>query len=78
MNKILCFVIGVLIIGMPVVLNAQAEYRYAVIVSSTTLADPGWAEVVDSLIARHSAQVFSYTSNVWETQTPVSEFQPDY
>ena len=78
MKKILCFVIGVLIIGMPAVLNAQAEYRYAVIVSSTTLADPGWAEVVDSLIARHSAQVFSYTSNVWETQAQVSEFQPDY
>ncbi|MQY77679.1 MAG: hypothetical protein GH151_00545 [Bacteroidetes bacterium] len=58
MKKILCLVIGVLIIGMPAVLNAQAEYRYAVIVSSTTLADPNWAEVVDSLIARHSAQVF--------------------
>lgn len=78
MKKILCFVIGVLIIGMPAVLNAQAEYRYAVIISSTTLADPDWAEVVDSLVARHSAQVFSYTSNVWETQAQVSEFQPDY
>jgi hypothetical protein len=58
--------------------STMQEHRYAVIVSSTTLADPGWAEVVDSLVARHSAQVFTYTSNIWETQTQVGEFQPDY
>jgi hypothetical protein len=78
MKRLFGFVLGVIIFSIPLILHAQVEYRYAVIVSSTTLADPDWAEVVDSLVARHSAQVFSYTSNVWETQTQVSEFQPDY
>ncbi|MBE0433569.1 T9SS type A sorting domain-containing protein [candidate division WOR-3 bacterium] len=75
---LLYLVIGLLIFGIPVILNAQAEYRYAVVVSSATLADPGWAEVVDSLVSRHSAEVFSYTSNVWETQAAVSTYAPDY
>lgn len=74
----LCFVIGVAIFGTPVILNAQSEYHYAVVVSTATLADPGWAEVVDSLVSRHSAQVFSYTSNIWETQAAVSAYVPDY
>ncbi|MCK4584565.1 T9SS type A sorting domain-containing protein [candidate division WOR-3 bacterium] len=54
------------------------EYRYAIVVSASTLADPDWGEVVNSLIARHSAQVFSYSSSIWETQADVSVYQPDY
>lgn len=54
------------------------EYRYAIVVSASTLADPDWGEVVDSLIARHSAQIFSYSSSIWETQADVSVYQPDY
>ncbi len=77
MKKLLCIAVFVLLL-VPSVTNAQTNYRYAVIVSSTTLADPGWSEVVDSLIARHSAQVFSYSSSLWETQTDVSLYQPDY
>lgn len=78
MIKLLRFVIIVLILGIPLILGAQTGYRYAVVVSNSTLADSGWAEVVDSLISRHSAQVFSYTSDIWETQTQVSAYKPDY
>ncbi|RKX71574.1 hypothetical protein DRP43_02355, partial [candidate division TA06 bacterium] len=78
MIKLFRFLIIVLILGIPVILGAQTGYRYAVVVSNTTIADPGWAEVVDSLIARHSAQVFSYASDIWETQTQVSAYKPDY
>ena len=78
MKRLLLLTTMVLIFGISGILKGQAEYRYAIIVSTNTLTDPGWAEVVDSLSTRHSAEVFSYTSNIWETQTQVSAFQPDY
>ncbi|MGB3478040.1 MAG: T9SS type A sorting domain-containing protein [bacterium] len=78
MKKLLYLAIGILVFGIPAILNAQLEYQYAIIVSDNTLADSGWAEVVDSLVSRHSAQVFSYTNNVWETQAAVAAYVPDY
>jgi hypothetical protein len=78
MKRLLFFTAVVLIFGTSAILKGQVEYRYAIIVSTNTLTDSGWAEVVDSLTARHSAEVFLYTSNIWETQTQVSAFQPDY
>lgn len=71
-------IVVVLIFGIQAILNAQPEARYAVVVSTNTLGVPEWAEVVDSLVARHSAHVFSYTNDIWETQAQVSAFQPDY
>lgn len=54
------------------------QYRYAVIISNATLSYPDWAEVVDSLIARHSANVFVWTTDIWETQAAVAAYVPDY
>ncbi len=54
------------------------EYRYAIIVSNATHADSGWAEVVDALASRHTGQVFTYASNISETQAAVATYEPDY
>ncbi len=54
------------------------EYRYAIVVSNATNADSGWAEVVGALASRHTGQVFTYASNISETQAPVATYEPDY
>jgi len=49
---------------IPVALAASP--RYAVVVSARTATDSGWAQVVQALKAKHSAQVFLFTNNVTE------------
>jgi hypothetical protein len=51
---------------------------YAIVVSDATMADPDWGPVVDTLQARHSAQVLTYSTNVSETQGDLILLQPDY
>ncbi len=78
MKRVLCFITGIIILLVPMGLSAQSEYRYAIIINDTTFAEPNWAEVVDSLIVRHSAQVFTWTTDIWETQAAVAAYTPDY
>lgn len=87
MKKLFFSCIISLFLVFPILLSSEVlngdyltgrNYRYAVIISSSTLNDSGWSEVVDSLTSRHSAQIFVYTSNVWEIQTNVSNYKPDY
>ncbi len=54
------------------------EYRYAIIVSNATNADSGWAGVVNALASRHTGQVFTYASDISETQAAVAAYEPDY
>jgi zinc protease len=52
--------------------------KYAVVVKSSTYQDPDWAEVVDTLLARYSALVFTYTTSVWEVQSGLGDYGPSH
>lgn len=54
------------------------EYRYAIVVSQNTYSDPGWHEVVDSLVAKHNGVVFIYTTSIYDVLDTLSNFRPDY
>lgn len=56
----------------------RGSFRYAVIVRNDTYADPEWAEVVDSLVAKYSASVFSYNSSMYDIQESLGAYAPDY
>ena len=60
------------------IVNGDQEYRYAIIVSNATNADSGWAEVVNALASKHSGQIFTYSSDISETQAQVASYAPDY
>ena len=65
----------------PVTAQWTAErdsFRYAVIVRNDTYQDPEWAEVVDSLVAKYSAAVFIYSTDIFDVQDAVGAFAPDY
>jgi hypothetical protein len=38
----------------------------------------GWSEVVDSLVARHNGQVFTWTDSVQQVQDALAAYMPDY
>jgi zinc protease len=52
--------------------------RYAIVVSNTTYGLPGWGEVVDSLVARHNGQVFTWQDSVRQVQNALATYMPDY
>ncbi len=52
--------------------------RYAIVVSDTTRTLPGWGEVVDSLVARHNGQVFTWQDSVQQIKNALSSYMPDY
>lgn len=54
------------------------SYTYAIVVKSSTYADSGWTEVVDTLALRHDATVFMYETNINEVHASVSGMAPDY
>jgi hypothetical protein len=62
----------VLLIGM---VNAQ---RYAIVVSEATNNMTGWDEVVDSLVARHNGQVFTWQDSLRQVQSALAAYMPDY
>jgi hypothetical protein len=56
----------------------RGSFRYAIVVKSDTYSNPGWAEVVDSLVVKYSAAVFVYSSSINEVQNAVGAYAPDY
>ncbi len=78
-RKLVSIIAGISFL-LPVVAGAtlQQMSKYAIIVSDSTLADLEWAEVVDALVTRYDGQVFTYDGSIWETQSDVAEFRPDY
>ena len=54
------------------------EGGYAVVVSKTTQADPAWNKVVDALVAKHSATVIAYDSDVASSLAALREHMPRY
>ena len=79
LKVLLGFVVGVLCgLAIPVPAVA-ADGPYAVVVSTTVMADSAWAAVVDSLEAKHAATVVTYDStDLWSCQAPLAALQPDY
>lgn len=56
-----------LVIIFLISLNSKTlAYKYAVVVSQSTFSDTGWSKVVDTLVIRHNAKVFTWQSNVWD------------
>lgn len=51
---------------------------YAVVVKTSTYQDPDWGPVVDALLEKYSASVFTYDTDVWEVQTALSEYHPSH
>ncbi|MEN6521356.1 MAG: hypothetical protein ABFD46_09445 [Armatimonadota bacterium] len=53
---------------------------YAVVVSSSTYADASWKDVVDTLVAKHDADLVTYSGTAFPTsvQTALSEKMPRY
>ncbi len=64
------FVLSLSIILIVLMFSAATGYAegYAIVVKEQTLADPEWAQVVDTLKAKHQGRVFVYES---ETQIDV-------
>jgi zinc protease len=53
--------------------------QYAVVVSASVITDSAWAEVVDSLQAKHAGTVVTYDStDVWSAQPDLALRQPAY
>jgi hypothetical protein len=55
-----------------------SDYRYAVVVSESTYSDPGWAQVVDSLLVLHEGSLFVYLSSLDEIKYSLSRYTPDF
>ena len=51
---------------------------YAVVVKASTYQDPDWAAVVDVLLTRYCATVFTYAADVWEVQGPLGDYHPTH
>lgn len=69
------------IFAAPVTAQWTAErgsFRYAVVVRDDTYLEADWAEVVDSLVAKYSAEVFTYSGSIYNIQYPLSLYAPDY
>jgi hypothetical protein len=66
-------------IGLVVhVAEAATQPDYAVVVSTGTAADAGWAQVVQALVAKHSARVLYFTNNVTEVLPALRTDFPRY
>jgi zinc protease len=69
--------IGLLILCAGLFMSASAE-RYAIVVSDTTNSMIGWSDVVDSLVIRHSGQVFVWQDSLQEVKSALADYRPDY
>jgi zinc protease len=70
-----------LAVALLLVLTAAAgtgAEQYAVVIKEVVLSKPNWAEVVDTLVVKYDAEVFTYTTSVWEVQADLSAFSPHY
>ncbi len=56
----------------------RGSFRYAVVVRDDTYLEADWVEVVDSLVAKYSAEVFTYSGSIYDIQYAVSLYAPDY
>ncbi len=59
-------------------LGTISAQRYAIVVSDTTYSIAGWSDVVDSLVARHNGQVFTWQDSVRQVQGALASYMPDY
>lgn len=51
---------------------------YAVVVSRSTMEEPGWLRVLNALKAKYNARVVVYRRSVWEARAELSSMAPDY
>jgi zinc protease len=65
---------------VPTLMPRQIDGGYAVVVSKATLADAGWAKVVDALKQKYGrqARVFVWDASVDEVKAGLSEMLPRY
>jgi hypothetical protein len=67
-----------MMVGLAISSVEAVPFKYAMVVKSSTLADPAWAEVIDTLQAKHGGEVFSYSNSIWETQADLSTYMPSH
>ena len=65
---------------LPALVPQKIEGGYAIVVSQSTLADPGWASVVDTLKQKYSKQtrLLVWDKSVDEVKPGLSEMMPRY
>jgi hypothetical protein len=76
-----CFGIAIVTIGFALTVGASADrpLHYAVLVNDTTRTAEGWSQVVDSLVARYDAQVFTYQGwEVGEVREAMAAYHPTH
>ncbi len=56
----------------------RGSFRYAVVIREDTYQDPEWVGVVDSLLAKYPAQLFTYSGSIYNIQDAVGAYAPDY
>ncbi len=52
--------------------------KYAIAASNGTIATLGWQQVVNTLESKHDGDVFTYSGNVFNLQSELSDFDPDF
>jgi hypothetical protein len=58
--------------------GALTASDYVVVVSSSTLADPAWNQVVDTLVDKHTAEVIAFDGDVEEIKAKLQADHPRY
>lgn len=58
--------------------GALSASDYAVVVSSSTLADLAWQQVVDALVAKHDAEVVTFDDTVADSKPKLQATHPRY
>lgn len=59
-------------------LSERPACNYAVVVSSTTFADPEWQEVARKLEQKHNAKILKWDKNIEETKKQLAQMMPKY
>lgn len=61
-----------------ILITQVSAQRYAIVVSDATNGLPEWQAVVESLVVKHSGQVFTWQDSVAEVKAALAAFIPDY
>ncbi|OQX92606.1 MAG: hypothetical protein B6D58_01940 [candidate division Zixibacteria bacterium 4484_95] len=72
-NFLLIFFVFLLLTSL-----SQAEFKYAVVVKSSTYQIPEWGLVADTLMSRYEGEIFTWGSSVWELEDDLSIYQPTH
>lgn len=75
---LLCILFVITVPAMAQWTADRGSFRYAIVVQQDTYLNPEWAEVVDSLVVKYSAAVFTYPDNIFDVQDAVGAYAPDY